>query len=73
MICLKQAFRRDSGPILFLIGVCMTIAILFLSLDAGVGWIFILAAGSALMAFGLLGARDGCGNGFETRRFVPGN
>lgn len=73
MICFKQALRRDSGPVLFLVGVCMTMAILFLSLDAGVGWIFILAAGSALMAFGLLGARDGCGYGFESKRWVPGS
>ena len=56
--CFKQAFRCCSGPILFLVGVCMALALLFLSVDAVVvGWIFIIAAASALMAFSLIGLR----------------
>lgn len=69
--CLKQAFRCCSGPVLFLVSVCMVIGVLFLSLDSGAGWIFIIAAGSALAAFSLLGARGGFGAEPESRLVVP--
>ena len=68
--CLKQSFRCCSGPVLFLVSVCMTLGLLFLWLDSDAGWIFIVAAGSALAAFSLLGARSGCGAELEPRRFV---
>jgi hypothetical protein len=60
-ICLEQAFRRNSGPVLFLVVVCMTLALVFLWVDSAVGWVFLIAAGSAVVAFTLLGARGGCG------------
>jgi hypothetical protein len=66
-ICRGQAFRCYSGPVLFLVGVCMTLALLFLRVDFGAGWIFIIAAGSALVAFSLLGARGDFGTELESR------
>lgn len=56
---LKHSFFCWSGPVLFLAGVCMIVGSLFLWLDSGSGWIFIIAAGSTLAAFSLQeGARD---------------
>jgi hypothetical protein len=69
--CLKHSFFCCSGPVLFLVGVCMTVGSLFLWLDSGAGWIFIIAAGSALAAFSLQGARDRRGADFGIRRAVP--
>ncbi len=70
MNCLKQAFRYHSGPALFLATVCMTLGLLFLWVDSGVGWIFVIASGSALVAFCLVGARGSCGADIATRRFA---
>jgi len=56
---LIQSFRCCSGPVLFLTGVCMTIGSMFLWVESGAGWIFIVAAILALAAFSLLAARDG--------------
>ena len=70
-ICAEQAFRCNSGPVLLPVSVCMTLALLFLWLDSGAGWIFIIAAGSALVALSLLGAKHGCGAEFESRRLDP--
>lgn len=55
---LKQSFRCCGGPVLFLVSVCMIVGSLFLWLDSGARWIFIIAAGSALAAFSLRGAGD---------------
>ena len=60
LICLKKAFRHDSGPLLFLVGICTTLAFLFLGSDSDTSWVFLTAAGSALMAFSFVGARGGC-------------
>jgi len=68
---LKQSFRCCSGPIFFLVSVCVMVGLLFLWLDSGAGWIFIVAAGSALAAFSIQGARGGCGAEIGIRRFVP--
>ena len=65
--CLEQAIRCNSGPVLFLVFVCMTLALVFLWVDSAVGWIFLIAAGSALVAFSLIGARRGCGAEPERR------
>jgi hypothetical protein len=69
--CLKQSLLCCSGPVLFLVSVCMTIGLVFLWLDSGAGWIFIIAAGSSLAAFGFLGARGGFGPELASRRLVP--
>jgi len=58
---LMESIRCCSGPALFLAGACMMMNILFLVLDSGVGWIFVVAGGAALTVFGLLGARGGDG------------
>jgi len=68
---LIQSFRCCSGPVLFLVGVCVTIGSLFLWVGSGAGWIFIVVAGTALAAFSLLGARRGCRAEIGTRRLVP--
>jgi hypothetical protein len=68
---LKQSFRCCSGPVLFLVSVCITLGLLFLWLDSGAGWIFIIAAGSALAAFSILGARGGRGDALDSRRPLP--
>jgi hypothetical protein len=68
---LKQSFRCCSGPVLFLVSVCMTLGVWFLWLDSGAGWIFIIAAGSALAVFSILGARGGRGAKLVSGRPVP--
>lgn len=68
---LKQSFRCCGGPVLFLVSVCMTLGSLFLWLDSGAGWIFIIAAALSLAVFSLLGARSGSGAEFESWRFIP--
>ena len=68
---LKQSFRCCSGPALFLFGVCTSIGVLFLSLHSGAGWIFLLAAGSVLLAFSLLGAHSGRGTALQCRHLAP--
>jgi hypothetical protein len=70
MTCLEQAFRRDSGPLLFLVGVCMTLAWPFFWIDSGAGWTFLAASGSAVTVFCLVGARGGCGVATKRGRFV---
>ena len=69
--CLKQSFRCCGGPVLFLVGLSMTLGSLFLWLGSGAGWIFIIAAGSSLAVFSLLGARSGSGAELESWRFIP--
>jgi len=59
MNSLKRSFRCHSGPVMFPVGTCMIIGPLFIFLDSGAGWIFIIAAGAALAVFCCLGARDG--------------
>jgi hypothetical protein len=68
---LKQSFRCCSGPVLFLVSVCMTLGVSLLWLDSGTGWIFIIAAGSALAVFSILGARGRRGAKRVSRRPVP--
>lgn len=55
---LTTSIRCCGGPVLFLVGVCLTIGIAFLTLGSDAGWIFFAAAGAALVAFGLLGAKS---------------
>jgi hypothetical protein len=43
---------------MFTVGTCMIIGLLFILLDSGAGWIFLIAAGAALAVFCCLGARD---------------
>jgi hypothetical protein len=68
---LKQSFRCCSGAVLFLVSVCMTVGVSFLWLDSGAGWIFIIAAGSALAVFSILGAGGRRGAKRVSRRPVP--
>jgi hypothetical protein len=56
MICLEQAFRCNSRPVLFRVDICMMPALLLLRVDSGAGWISIVASGSALLAFTVPGA-----------------
>jgi len=56
---LKQSFRCCSGPVLFLAGICTCLGVLFLSLHSGSGWVFLIAAASALTVFVLRGASRG--------------
>lgn len=58
---LKKSVRCCSGPVLFLGNVCLLVGSSFLYLESGAGWIFIVAACSALVAFGILGAGGGRG------------
>ena len=44
-----------------LVSTCMILGCLFLLLDSGAGWIYVIAAGSALAALSLPGVRSGCG------------
>jgi hypothetical protein len=53
---LMQSIRCCGGPVTFLAGTCMAFGLLFLALGVGVGWIFIVAAGSAMVMFGLQAA-----------------
>jgi hypothetical protein len=69
--CLKRAFRCCSGPVLFLVGVCLLVGSSFIWLDSGAGWIFIVAACSALVAFSLLGSGGCCGAELGSRRNAP--
>jgi len=58
MNSLKRSFFCHSGPSIFLVSTCLIIGTLFILLDSGAGWAFIIAAGSALALFCCLGARD---------------
>ena len=59
--CLEQAIRLHSGPLLFLVGVCMALAWLFFRVDPGASWTFVLASGVATVVFSLVASRGGCG------------
>lgn len=58
--CLKQSLRNYSAPVLFLVSVCVIFGVAFLPLDTGATVAFGLAAITAAVTFGILGARDDC-------------
>jgi hypothetical protein len=58
--CLFNAFRRNSGPVLFLFTLCLVLGGLFSTLGAEIGSVLILSGSAALILFMLLGARKGC-------------
>lgn len=57
--CLKHSFRLYSGPVLFLTAICLALGVLFLSVEASMGGVFIIAGVVALFVFALLGAQEG--------------
>jgi hypothetical protein len=52
------------------VSICMIIGSLFILLDSGAGWIFLIAAGTALAVFCCLGARDSDVARLVSRRLV---
>jgi len=70
MNALKQSFRCHSGPVMCVVSICMIIGSLFILLDSGAGWIFLIAAGAALAVFCCLGARDSDVARLVSRRLV---
>lgn len=63
--CLQRAIRFHSRPVLFLVSVCMTFALLFFRIDPVGGWAFIIASSAAMAVFGLVASRSGCGADIE--------
>jgi uncharacterized membrane protein YccC len=56
---------------MFPVATCMIIGLLFILLDSGAGWIFIIAAGSSLVVFCCLGATESDAAKLLSRRLVP--
>jgi hypothetical protein len=63
--CLKNSFRHHSGPLMFLVGICLLPGLTFLWLGSSVGWTFILAALVALAAFVVIGAKESYIPGYQ--------